>query len=149
MSTGGGAARCWLRCLANKCAIKLIEIALCLFVQQFVAKQISLAGRRFVRRKSFSGNRISAPVCDRERKREGEEEGQSVHCGVQTILLSWSSSEVATKRRQTAKREREEGKQEEGKRDILRVIERGGEKGTVTEEGRLVQFLPTTKTCEF
>lgn len=56
-----------LRCLANKCAIKLIEIALCLFVQQFVAKQISLAGRqggrRFVWQKSFLGQPdISASV---------------------------------------------------------------------------------------
>lgn len=88
------------------------------------------------------GERVSRATgyqrqCVTEKGREREGEGQSVHCGVQTILLSWSSSEVATKRRQTANRERlGKGKGEKGHTEGNR--EREGEKGTVTQEGREV-----------
>lgn len=95
---GEGKGKYVFRCLANKCAIKLIEIALCLFVQQFMEnKQVWQALCLSSDRKSSQRKRKSSSVCDRNRDKvnvknfERKREKVKPHfgfCGVLTILLS-------------------------------------------------------------
>lgn len=134
---GGGAGESAgaevLRCLANKCAIKLIEIALCLFVQQFVAKQISLAGRQAGREalcvaKEFSRATGYQRQCvterEGEREREAESDGRACFVACRQFLLSWSSAEVATKSRDRERGETERQRRREWERERA-LAERG------------------------